>query len=266
MTDRPRRCGAPGGRQAVGLRLMGRLDSHGTCATLKAHSLSDRRGPEPQATMTSRTLRIAMNGITGRMGYPAAPRPLDPADPRPGQRDARGQDAPAGRTDPRRPQRGQGAGLAEFAQGRALDHRRRRAHRRPDVDIYFDAQVTSRRYAALTAAMKGRQAHLHGEAHGGAAGGSVDLARLRETTGITAGVVHDKALPSRAWSSCAGSSTRASSAGSCRCAASSATGCSRATCRRRSGRAGTIARRTAAASSSTCSATGTTCSRASSGR
>ena len=43
-------------------------------------------------------------------------------------------------------------------------------------------------------------------------------------------------------------------------AASSATGCSRATCSRPSARRGTIAPRTAAASSSTCSATGATCS------
>ena len=45
------------------------------------------------------------------------------------------------------------------------------------------------------------------------------------------------------------------------CAASSATGCSRATGSPRSARAGTTAPKTAAASSSTCSRTGTTCSR-----
>ena len=52
-----------------------------------------------------------------------------------------------------------------------------------------------------------------------------------------------------ACSSCGGWSTAASSAGSCPCAASSATGCSRATGSRRSGRRGTTAPRTAAASS-----------------
>ncbi len=52
----------------------------------------------------------------------------------------------------------------------------------------------------------------------------------------------------------------ASSDASCRCAASSATGCSKATGSRRSVRPGTTARRTTAASSSTCSATGATCS------
>ena len=44
------------------------------------------------------------------------------------------------------------------------------------------------------------------------------------------------------------------------CAASSATGCSKATRSRRSGRRGTTARKKAAASSSTCCATGATCS------
>jgi hypothetical protein len=47
---------------------------------------------------------------------------------------------------------------------------------------------------------------------------------------------------------------------SCRCAASSATGSSKATCSPASGRRGTTAAKTAAASSSTCCATGATCS------
>ena len=63
----------------------------------------------------------------------------------------------------------------------------------------------------------------------------------------------------RGCASSSGSSTAASSARSCRCAASSATGSSKATGRPRSARRGTTAPPTAAASSWTCSRTGSMC-------
>jgi predicted dehydrogenase len=60
------------------------------------------------------------------------------------------------------------------------------------VDIYFDAQVTSRREAALTAAIKGGK-HIYTEKPTAETlGGAVELARLALGAGITAGVVHDK--------------------------------------------------------------------------
>ena len=62
----------------------------------------------------------------------------------------------------------------------------------PSVEVYFDAQVTSRRYAALTAAMKAGK-HIYTEKPTAETlEEAVDLARLAVSSGVTAGVVHDK--------------------------------------------------------------------------
>jgi len=62
----------------------------------------------------------------------------------------------------------------------------------PSIDIYFDAQVTSRRYAALTAAMQAGKAIYTEKPTAETLEQAIDLARLRLRTGVTAGVVHDK--------------------------------------------------------------------------
>jgi predicted dehydrogenase len=60
------------------------------------------------------------------------------------------------------------------------------------VQIYFDAQVTSRRAAALTQAMKNGK-HIYTEKPTAETlPEAVELARLARESGITAGVVHDK--------------------------------------------------------------------------
>jgi predicted dehydrogenase len=62
----------------------------------------------------------------------------------------------------------------------------------PSVDIYFDAQVTSRRYAALTAAMLAGKAIYTEKPTAENLTGAVELARLAARAKVTAGVVHDK--------------------------------------------------------------------------
>src|SRR5699024_456502 len=62
----------------------------------------------------------------------------------------------------------------------------------PSVDIYFDAQLTSRRPAALTAAMKAGKRVFTEKPTAETLTQAVELARLGEETGVTAGVVHDK--------------------------------------------------------------------------
>jgi predicted dehydrogenase len=142
--------------------------------------------------MPDRTLRIAMNGITGRMGYRQhLQRSILPI------RDAGGVEL----ADGSRLQ------VEPVLVGRDAVKVKELAARHgvaawttdldavigdPTIDVYFDAQLTSRRYAALTAAM-GAGKHVYTEKPTAeTVGEAVDLARLRETTGVTAGVVHDK--------------------------------------------------------------------------
>jgi predicted dehydrogenase len=62
----------------------------------------------------------------------------------------------------------------------------------PTIDIYFDAQVTSRRYAALATAMKAGK-HIYTEKPTAETlTEAVELARIARDSGVTAGVVHDK--------------------------------------------------------------------------
>ena len=107
----------------------------------------------------------------------------------------------------------------------------------PTVEIYFDAQVTQRREKAIRQAIAAGK-HIYTEKptaddlDGAARAGP----RSPTPPGVKHGVVQDKLfLPGPAQAQ-APRSTAASSAGSCRCAASSATGSSRATGRPRSAR------------------------------
>jgi predicted dehydrogenase len=62
----------------------------------------------------------------------------------------------------------------------------------PEVDIYFDAQTTSRRYDALTAAIAAGK-HIYTEKPTAETPGqAIDLARLGAASDLTIGVVHDK--------------------------------------------------------------------------
>ncbi|GAA2017257.1 Gfo/Idh/MocA family oxidoreductase [Pseudokineococcus marinus] len=142
--------------------------------------------------MSTRTLRIAMSGVTGRMGYRQhLVRSILPI------REAGGVVAPDGSR----------VQVEPVLVGRSEDKLRELAARHgveewttdvdgvvndPSVDVYFDAQVTSRRAAALTAAMKAGKHVFTEKPTAETLDEAVDLARLAMTTGVTVGVVHDK--------------------------------------------------------------------------
>jgi len=142
--------------------------------------------------MSTRTLRIAMNGITGRMGYRQhLVRSILPI------RDAGGVELPDGtkvQVEPILVGRRENA-LAEIARDHNVEHYTTDVDaviNDPSIDIYFDAQVTSRRYAALTAAMKAGKHIFTEKPTAETLDEAVELARVRNNTGVTAGVVHDK--------------------------------------------------------------------------
>jgi len=142
--------------------------------------------------MATTTLRIAMNGITGRMGYRQhLVRSILPI------RDGGGVELPDGskvQVEPILVGRNE-AKIREIAEQHGIEHWTTDADAviaDPDVHIYFDAQVTSRRAAALTQAMKNGK-HIYTEKPTAETlGEAVELARLARDSGITAGVVHDK--------------------------------------------------------------------------
>jgi predicted dehydrogenase len=142
--------------------------------------------------MPPRTLRIAMNGVTGRMGYRQHLVRSVLA-----LRDAGGLVT----------EDGQRVLVEPVLVGRSPDKLREIAERHgverwttdldavladPDVDVYFDAQVTSRRVEAVTAALKAGK-HVYTEKPTAETlAEAVELARVAESSGVVAGVVHDK--------------------------------------------------------------------------
>ena len=138
------------------------------------------------------TLRIAMNGITGRMGYRQhLVRSILPI------RDAGGVVLPDGtrlQVEPVLVGRNE-AKVREIAERHGVEHWTTDIDgvlADPSVDVYFDAQVTSRRVAALTAAMRAGK-HVYTEKPTAETlGEAVELARVARDAGVTAGVVHDK--------------------------------------------------------------------------
>ena len=142
--------------------------------------------------MTTRTLRIAMNGITGRMGYRQhLLRSILPI------RDQGGLTLPNGdkvQVEPILVGRRENA-LAEIAEqhdvaewttdldGIIADER---------TDIVFDASMTSLRAGTLTKAMKAGKHIFTEKPTAETLTEAIELARLRKETGVTAGVVHDK--------------------------------------------------------------------------
>ncbi|MEZ0447089.1 Gfo/Idh/MocA family protein [Cellulomonas sp. ICMP 17802] len=142
--------------------------------------------------MTTRTLRIGMNGITGRMGYRQhLVRSILSI------RDQGGvtlEDGTRVQVEPILVGRNADK-VRELAQLHGVEHWTTDADAviaDPTVDVYFDAQVTSRRYEALAAAMKAGKHIFTEKPTAETLADAIDLARLRESTGVTAGVVHDK--------------------------------------------------------------------------
>lgn len=142
--------------------------------------------------MTTPVLRIAMNGITGRMGYRQhLVRSILPI------RDAGGVELADGtrvQVEPVLVGRNE-AKVREVAERHGVERWTTDVDAvlaDPDVHVYFDAQVTSRRASALTAAMKAGK-HIYTEKPTAETlHEAVELARTARDAGITAGVVHDK--------------------------------------------------------------------------
>ncbi|WP_127573732.1 Gfo/Idh/MocA family protein [Georgenia faecalis] len=142
--------------------------------------------------MSTRTLRIAMNGITGRMGYRQhLVRSILPI------RDAGGfllEDGTRVQVEPILVGRREHA-VREIAERHGVEHWTTDVDAvmaDPSIDIYFDAQLTSLRKATLTAAMKAGK-HIYTEKPTAETlEEAVELARLGQEAGVTAGVVHDK--------------------------------------------------------------------------
>ncbi|GAA4848848.1 Gfo/Idh/MocA family oxidoreductase [Luteimicrobium xylanilyticum] len=148
--------------------------------------------PAPGLSPGARVLRVAMNGVTGRMGYRQhLVRSILAI------RDDGGVRLPDGSL----------LQVEPVLVGRDADRLSELARRHgverwttdvdavladPEVDVYFDAQVTSRRYDALTAAIKAGK-HVYTEKPTAETlDQAVDLARLAATSDVTCGVVHDK--------------------------------------------------------------------------
>lgn len=140
----------------------------------------------------TRTLRIAMNGVTGRMGYRQhLLRSILPI------RDAGGlllddgtrvQVEPilVGRNEAKLQELCTRHGIAEHTtdSSSVIDD--------TSIDIYFDAQVTSRRAEALSSAMKAGKHIFTEKPTAETLTQAIELARIGQNAGITAGVVHDK--------------------------------------------------------------------------
>lgn len=142
--------------------------------------------------MTTRTLRIAMNGVTGRMGYRQhLVRSILPI------RDAGGvltEDGTRIQVEPILVGRREHA-LTEIAQQHGIDHWTTDLDSvitDPEVDIIFDASMTSLRAGTLTAAINAGKHVFTEKPTAESLTEAVDLARLHQQTTVTAGVVHDK--------------------------------------------------------------------------
>ncbi|MBT1192034.1 Gfo/Idh/MocA family protein [Rhodococcoides kroppenstedtii] len=140
----------------------------------------------------TRTLRIAMNGVTGRMGYRQhLLRSILPI------RDAGGlllDDGTRVQVEPVLVGRNE-AKLQELCAQHGITEYTTDAQSVIDdasIDIYFDAQVTSRRAEALASAMKAGKHVFTEKPTAETLTEAIELARIGQNAGVTAGVVHDK--------------------------------------------------------------------------
>lgn len=138
------------------------------------------------------TLRIAMNGVTGRMGYRQhLVRSILPIREQGGVRLEDGSTVQVepvivGRNEDRLRQIADEHGIESVSTD--TDG----CMEADDVDIYFDAQSTSRRYDALTRAINAGKHIFTEKPTAETLEQAVTLARLAKDKGITDGVVHDK--------------------------------------------------------------------------
>ncbi|SDP33866.1 Predicted dehydrogenase [Actinopolyspora xinjiangensis] len=142
--------------------------------------------------MSQKTLRIALNGVTGRMGYRQhLLRSVLELRDRGGIEIADGERVAVepilvGRDS---------AKLAEMAQRHSIDEWSTELDTvlsDESVDVYFDAQITSARERGVRAAIAAGK-HVYSEKPvAESSSQAVELARLAERAGIRHGVVHDK--------------------------------------------------------------------------
>ena len=142
--------------------------------------------------MKRRRIGIVLNGVTGRMGYRQhLVRSLlaireDGGVPLPDGRRLWPEPILVGRNEQKLVEIAERHGLTEWTTDLAT------ALARPDVEIYFDAQVTAQREKAIRAAIDAGK-HIYTEkptAEGLAA--AIDLANIATAAGIRHGVVQDK--------------------------------------------------------------------------
>jgi predicted dehydrogenase len=139
-----------------------------------------------------RTLRIALNGVTGRMGFRQHfLRSILPI------RDAGGvrlddgsrvaiEPVLVGRDEARLRQIAQQYQVAHWStdlSGVLAD---------PSIDVYFDAQITACRFEALRSALLAGKAVYTEKPTAATLDQAIELARLHQASPVTAGVVHDK--------------------------------------------------------------------------
>ena len=141
---------------------------------------------------STRTLRIAMNGVTGRMGYRQhLLRSILPIREEGGVLLADGSRVQVepilvGRNEAKLQELAALHGITEYSTDAAsvIDDQ--------SIDIYFDAQVTSRRAEALASAMKAGKHIFTEKPTAETLTEAIELARIAENASVTAGVVHDK--------------------------------------------------------------------------
>ena len=141
---------------------------------------------------TPAVLRIAMNGVTGRMGYRQhLLRSILPI------RDSGGVLLPDGsrvRVEPILVGRNQ-AKITELAERHKVEHWSTDLDAviaDPSVDVVFDASMTSLRAETLRKAMRAGKHIFTEKPTAETLADAVDLARIGRDAGVTAGVVHDK--------------------------------------------------------------------------
>ncbi|MDR3107258.1 MAG: Gfo/Idh/MocA family oxidoreductase [Bifidobacteriaceae bacterium] len=137
-------------------------------------------------------LRVAMNGVTGRMGYHQhLTRSVLPI------RDQGGITLSDGSTVAVEPILvGRNAGkLAEISARHQVETWSADLDRvlaDPTVDVYFDAQATSQRFPALASAMRAGKAVYAEKPTAATFSDALALVRLAQEAGVVSGVVHDK--------------------------------------------------------------------------
>jgi predicted dehydrogenase len=142
--------------------------------------------------MARRPIGIVVNGVTGRMGYRQhLVRSLlairdQGGLPLPGGDLLWPEPVLVGRNEPKLAQIARRHGLTDWTTDLAA------ALTRPDVEIYFDAQVTQQREKSVKAAIEAGK-HIYTEKPTAETlAGAVELARLADAAGVRHGVVQDK--------------------------------------------------------------------------